>query len=94
MKIDSWYLKFNGRIVPPDDFISTVFHVTKPSLCGLIYGKLGFKDGESAMLSPVKYIMRNMVYTESGSVYELGEPEPRYVAMYPNVGEDILRLFF
>ena len=60
-------------------------------LQGTVYGNPKFPDGRGVMTSEVESITQNNeVVTRSGSVYELGDPDPLYEQLYPNAKE---RLF-
>ena len=48
-------------------------------LCGAVYGHSKWDDGHRISTSYIKDVDGNLVTTSSGSVYELGEPDPLFV---------------
>ena len=60
------------------------------ALLGEGYGREGFKDGEHLHTSAIKeYTDDGKVVTYSGSVYELGEKNPGYIAYEKAVAEGV-----
>lgn len=77
MKLENWAL--------------AIVHDNTFRLQGNVYGNPKFPDGNSVMTSEVESLTHNNeVVTLSGSVYELGEPDPLYEQLFPNAKE---RLF-
>lgn len=76
MKIEKYFFSdSHENPVFLEDGIKPIF------VCGLVFGKPGFKDGASIRTSDIKEMGKESVTTGSGSVYELGEMNPDYVEM-------------
>lgn len=65
-KIENWSLVMNGdAYTPPECFVQC--------LCG------EFPDGKKRVTSAIVKIDGKRVFTHSGSEYEVGKPDPKYV---------------
>ena len=76
IRIENWSVQkllsdFDGSFVPPE------FNPT--FLVGEVFGHARFDDGERVKTSPIASVDGSTVTTESGQVYELGKPNPRYI---------------
>lgn len=60
-----------------------------PRLHGEVYGHAMFPDGASITTSPMVSRRGDIVTTQSGSEYELGDVNPAYEAAYPNARERV-----
>ena len=88
MKIDMWHVGYGSGVSQysaPDSYAASLF--------GRVYGHLIFNDSENVVLSPIMRIENGMVYTRSGSVYELGAPDPVYAKLHPNATERLIAHF-
>ena len=62
----------------------------RAGLCGKAYGHPLHSDGTPIITSPVLMVHDGLVFTKSGSVYELGAVDPAYEDVYPDARQ---RLF-
>lgn len=58
-------------------------------LQGVVEGHPAHKDGTTVTTSAIKKVEGRTVTTSSGSVYILGEPDPRYIAFLVENGKPI-----
>lgn len=74
MKLDNWELVFNG------------------SLRGYVYGSDKFPDGKLIITSTLVDVdlLTDEIITQSGSRYELLNPNPRYEALFPNARQRVI----
>ena len=82
MKLENWALMVNFFTYPVDR--------TRVNLCGEVYGHPTRLDGTTIFTSSIVDIKNNLVVTKSGSRYELGKPEAKYEAAFPNAKERVL----
>lgn len=84
MKVERWCVvsRMDYGFQPPD--------VPGKCLQGLVMGHRLYADGKAITTSRVVHRKGDLVLTRSGSEYELGEPDPRYEAQYPNAKERLL----
>jgi len=84
MKLENWSLQ-HGAYEAPElgcHLLGNVFgHPTRP-------------DGRCVRTSSIIHINveEETVTTHSGSIYKLGEPEPGYEALFPNVKERVFAM--
>jgi len=81
-KLENWSIVFKDPYQAPE--------CRKSYLQGNIYGREDIEDGKFVTTSSIIKTEDNLVYTKSGSLYELGEPNVEYEKLYPNAKE---RLF-
>lgn len=79
MRIEKWSMVLNGI---DDPYLAP--ELIKSSLMGDVYDHPTRKDGSGIITSSIEEIKNGIVYTRSGSEYELGEVHPAYLAEYPN----------
>ena len=81
-RLENWAIVGSNPYYPPEC----------QSLClkGDVYGHELHFDGKCIRTSTIEGIEGELVKTYSGSLYELGEVNPEYEALYPNAKE---RLF-
>jgi len=91
MKIDSWYLSVGSPRASQTQFNPP--EAGTPRMYGRVYGKQGFEDGSRVVLSPIVKVDRGFVHTESGSIYEVGEPDPTYAQIYPQAKKRLFDTF-
>ena len=81
------------RIVLKDWSITTLSPYTAPEigmcLTGTAYGHPKHQDGQKIRTSPILKVDKNIVTTESGSIYELDEPNPKFVEYCKEAGGHI-----
>lgn len=72
VKLEDWFLtdKFQNPYIPPED-----------NTCakGMVFGHPKHTDGSYIRTSLIIKIENNLIYTESGTVYSVGEPNKSYV---------------
>lgn len=78
IRIENWGVVSSPEVTPytPPECITT-------SLSGEVYGHLRIPDGEFVVTSNIVKAEGRLVYTRSGSVYELGKVAARYEKEYP-----------
>lgn len=59
-------------------------------LVGKVFGHSRFPDGTKISTSMIRKIENDIVFTESGSQYNLGDVDPNYEKEYPNAKERLL----
>lgn len=79
-KIEQWYVAWtdSNPYLPPEQ--------RGKSIIGLVYGSAKFPDGEQIKTGPVKAVDGRKITTMSDETYELGEPEPGYLAFLEHSG--------
>lgn len=71
-RIEQWSVCFTDPYAAPE--------VSRPSVQGNVYGREPrFPDGHPIQTSTIVKVEGKYVTTKSGTVYELGEPDPDYV---------------
>ena len=83
MKMENWAVVFT-------DHEYTAPELRVPKLGGNVYGHPRFEDGEEVVTSRIVSIENKKVLTESGSLYELGEINPNYEAMFPDAEKRLI----
>lgn len=83
MKLENWYLTYT-----PTDLYKAPETLVK--LAGNVYGSPNFADGTFIYTSRIVDVKNELVYTASGSVYELGAASPEYEKEFPNARERLL----
>lgn len=78
MKLESWSIiaLFGHAYEPPE---LAVRH-----LRGIVFGHPHFDDGTRVITATITSIQDECFVTRSGSIYELGEPDPDYEKAFPN----------
>jgi hypothetical protein len=82
--IDDWYLVgcTNLAFQPPK---------TLPvKICGVVFNHSRIEDGTVVLTSAVVEIKKEVIYTVSGSKYELGDPIFLYEKQFPNARQRFL----
>src|SRR5256885_164786 len=84
MKVERWCVvsRMEYGFQPPD--------VVGICLQGVVMGHRLYADGKAITTSRVVHRKGDLVLTKSGSEYELGEPDPRCEAQYPNAKHRLL----
>jgi len=81
MRIENWSImihdSWNQEYQTPELF--------KSSWLGKIYDHPDHEDGECIITSSIKGFERNCILTASGSKFEIGKINPRYLDKYPNI---------
>lgn len=72
MRIENWFVTRLGDMYTSPEMSSMLIH-------GEVYGNPKFIDGTYINTSRVITVEGNKITTRSGSVYELGIPNPEYV---------------
>jgi hypothetical protein len=60
-------------------------------LLGKVFNHHRFKDGELVRTSALQGRIADLILTASGSLYELGEPDENYDALYPDVKNRLMK---
>ena len=88
LRIECWGIVPNGDVYTAPERQSF-------SLKGFVFNHPRFPDGDDITTSAIKSVSGTieevLVYTTSGSVYKLGDPDPRYEKQFPNAKERILK---
>jgi hypothetical protein len=58
------------------------------SITGNVYARPGFEDGKAIRTSKVVRVQANLVWTKSGTCYELGTPSEEYLTWLKDHGYD------
>lgn len=76
MRLEQWYITFLPGLphVAPEN---------KMCLAGNVFGHPEILDGSSITTNKLTFVSDTTITTKSGSVYELGEVDPKYEAHYP-----------
>lgn len=82
IQIDAWSLHTSG-----DGY--TAPELRAYQLRGIVKGHPEKRDGTCVYTSAILRVNGRYVFTESGSMYELGEPHPEYVAWCKAEGKSI-----
>jgi hypothetical protein len=80
MKLEKWSVVVGD----PDPYMPP--EMQEKRICGLVFGHPQYQDGHEIVLGSVDTVEGSIVKTLSGSVYELGEPDPEYVAYCKTAG--------
>lgn len=85
MKIENWSISdiWTGKLEKPTETNSIV-------LFGNVYGHPRFPDGFEVHTSRISRIEGTQVRTYSGSLYDLGDPSPEFIAAHPDARERLL----
>ena len=84
MKLENW-----GMVsIPSHPLQAPEFGIM--CLSGEVYGSPKFKDGTNVTTSEIVGKDGELIVTQSGSKYELGQPHPTYEEKYPNARERLL----
>lgn len=83
VRIDRWAMIHAGG---PYDAPETAGYFLR----GVIHGHDEHADGTPVETSPIVAVVDGKIRTRSGTLYELGEPEPEYEAAYPGARERLL----
>lgn len=86
MRIEQWAV-----VVLPGQSVFMAPECRANALHGFAYGHPRFADGEEITTSALVGVEDGKIRTKSGSVYELGEVDPKYEAEYPGARERILK---
>jgi len=92
VKMENWSLMLDTP--PLDPFKAPEQHRPKLRLQGNVYGHKDFPEGSFVTTSSIKEVDhgKQTVTTSSGSVYELGEPNPDYEKEFPNAKNRIFKI--
>ena len=73
MRLENWFItdNDNGYMAP---------EMIRKLAIGNVYGHPNHKDGKRIHTNYLTYIdlKDKIIHTQSGSIYELGEPDPKY----------------
>ena len=70
-KLEQWSVSISNPYLPPE--------AQSSHLSGKVYGHPRFDDGYEITTSAIVKTEKRVVTTKTGSMYELGEPDPQYV---------------
>lgn len=80
IKLENWGVVYKDNAWTPPEFQRIALH-------GKAYGHHRHEDGTEVTTTAIKSTDGRTVTTVSGSVYILGEPDPEYARIYPQVVE-------
>ena len=85
MRLENW------SIIQDDSDPYKAPEIRKQLLVGDVYGSAKFKDGKTIQVSRVIASNGiNIVVTNSGNKYKLGEVDPEYLKAYPNAKQRLI----
>jgi len=79
MRIENWSIIFDGKSDPYQ-----APELRHSCVMGKVYNHREFKDGHNIITSTIDKVEKGCIITQSGSNYELGEINPKYLETYPN----------
>lgn len=82
MKLENWKM-----VELADPFMAP--EMRSPRLGGNVHGNPRFEEGYAITTSPIESVEGRVVTTRSGSVYELGDPDPEYLKWCQENGQHI-----
>jgi hypothetical protein len=85
MRLENWSVVFSET----DPYLAP--ELQKIALHGNVYGHPRFDDGSSVTTSTIKELRGELIITNSGSEYELGEVDPEYEKRYPEARQRIFK---
>lgn len=86
MRIEAWSICAN----PADSY--TPPELRAKCLRGKVFGHPKFRDGCEVTTSAICAVQAGQIVTASGSRYELGEPDAKYEAVFPDARRRALSL--
>lgn len=86
MRLERWSMHPDSGPYLPSELQAGV-------IVGEVYGHRDHANGTTVITSRIVAVRDGKIHTQSGSIYELGDPHPEYESVYPGARERLLGRF-